>query len=225
MRPIRHGYILRLSSFASLRVVMPRGKPGVSPGLSRNGNAGRPRSPNTSRRQGLESSRQRFLASGGRDVFCGSRLQSPSRVVRHTTDHEGDAWNPLASTLTAPPILLFGTERTRPLRATARCARAFTGAVLTALGALPNVTSAQQRSAAERLEEIIVTSSIIGSSAATNGHGRFRRSSTTDIELRGYTDLADVLRTQPGIGVSNSGGTGKRRHCASVARKVTERYS
>ena len=30
-----------------------------------------------------------------------------------------------------------------------------------------------------------------------------------DIELRGYADLADILRTQTGIGVSNSGGLGK----------------
>ena len=30
-----------------------------------------------------------------------------------------------------------------------------------------------------------------------------------EIELRGYDDLADVLRTQAGIGVSNSGGPGK----------------
>ena len=31
-----------------------------------------------------------------------------------------------------------------------------------------------------------------------------------EIELRGYDGLADLLRTQPGIGVSNSGGQGKR---------------
>src|SRR5690606_13665813 len=33
--------------------------------------------------------------------------------------------------------------------------------------------------------------------------------SGAEIELRGYNSLADVLRTQPGIGVSNSGGPGQ----------------
>jgi vitamin B12 transporter len=57
-------------------------------------------------------------------------------------------------------------------------------------------------------EEIVVTSSIIpqprrqvGTAMSVIDFG--------DIELRGYADLADVLRTQTGIGVTNSGGTGK----------------
>ena len=33
--------------------------------------------------------------------------------------------------------------------------------------------------------------------------------SNDEIELRGYNSLADVLRTQPGIGVTNAGGIGK----------------
>jgi vitamin B12 transporter len=79
-------------------------------------------------------------------------------------------------------------------------------AVLACLSA-PQLVLAQG-SAAEPLEEIIVTSSIIAQP---------RRQIATavssidfeEIELRGYTDLSDVLRTQTGIGVSNTGGPGK----------------
>jgi vitamin B12 transporter len=60
-----------------------------------------------------------------------------------------------------------------------------------------------------RPEEIIVTSSMIpqprrqvGTAMSVIGFD--------DMELRGYAGLADVLRTQPGIGVSNLGGPGKR---------------
>jgi vitamin B12 transporter len=58
-------------------------------------------------------------------------------------------------------------------------------------------------------EEIVVTSSMIpqprrqvGTAMSVIGFD--------DMELRGYVGLADVLRTQPGIGVSNLGGPGKR---------------
>jgi vitamin B12 transporter len=72
-----------------------------------------------------------------------------------------------------------------------------------AVAASPGV--AQQ----ERPEEIVVTSSMIpqprrqiGTAMSVIGFD--------DMELRGYVGLADVLRTQPGIAVSNLGGPGKR---------------
>lgn len=84
------------------------------------------------------------------------------------------------------------------------------GATVTAaLGSLPGVGAAQNRtSAPERPEEIIVTSSVVAQP---------RRQLATavsvieanDIELLGYNDLSEVLRTQTGIGVSNTGGPGK----------------
>ena len=57
-------------------------------------------------------------------------------------------------------------------------------------------------------EEIVVTSSIIAQPRRQIGTA-MSVIDFEDIELRGYTDLADVLRTQAGIGVSNSGGPGK----------------
>ncbi len=57
-------------------------------------------------------------------------------------------------------------------------------------------------------EEIVVTSSMIAQPRRQIGTA-MSVIDFEDIELRGYTDLADVLRTQAGIGVSNSGGPGK----------------
>jgi vitamin B12 transporter len=80
-------------------------------------------------------------------------------------------------------------------------------ATLTGSAWLPAIAGAQG-AGAQSTEEIIVTSSIVPTP---------RRQLATavsvidgaNIELRGYNDLADTLRTQPGIGVSNSGGSGK----------------
>jgi len=79
----------------------------------------------------------------------------------------------------------------------------FVGAVCAAAG--PGVVHAQ---GASRLEEIVVTSSVvetprrqIGAAVSVIDGG--------EIELRGYHSLADVLRTQPGISVTTSGGQGK----------------
>jgi vitamin B12 transporter len=85
--------------------------------------------------------------------------------------------------------------------------RTFAAATLLGSGSLPTVAGAQGAGVAPT-EEIIVTASIVATP---------RRQLATavsvidgeDIELRGYTSLADTLRTQPGIGVSNSGGPGK----------------
>lgn len=59
-----------------------------------------------------------------------------------------------------------------------------------------------------KLEEVIVTSSRmevpvrhIGAAVSVVG--------SEEIALRGYTSMADLLRTQPGIAVSNAGGAGK----------------
>jgi vitamin B12 transporter len=57
-------------------------------------------------------------------------------------------------------------------------------------------------------EEIIVTSSIVEQPRRQIGTA-VSAIDSPEIELRGYNDLTDVLRTQTGIGVSNSGGLGK----------------
>jgi len=76
-----------------------------------------------------------------------------------------------------------------------------------ALSLVP-VVSAAQESSPQRLEEIIVTSSLVETPRRQIGTA-VSVIRGQDIELRGYHSIADVLRTQPGIGVSNSGGTGK----------------
>jgi vitamin B12 transporter len=67
---------------------------------------------------------------------------------------------------------------------------------------------ARAQAPSERPEEIVVTSSIIPTPRREIGTAV----SVLDgeaIELRGYESLADALRTQPGVGVTNSGGAGK----------------
>src|SRR5262245_10808871 len=65
-----------------------------------------------------------------------------------------------------------------------------------------------QSSGTQRPEEIIVTSSMIEQSRRQIGTA-VSAIDFDDIELRGYNDLSDILRTQTGIGVPNSGGPGK----------------
>ena len=72
---------------------------------------------------------------------------------------------------------------------------------------LPSLAAAQGGTA-EPTEEIIVTSSIIAQPRRQIGTA-VSAIDFEEIELRGYTDLSDVLRTQTGIGVSNTGGQGK----------------
>ena len=57
-------------------------------------------------------------------------------------------------------------------------------------------------------EEIVVTSSIVAQPRREIGTA-VSVIDSEEIELRGYADMADVLRTQTGIGVRNSGGAGK----------------
>jgi vitamin B12 transporter len=81
------------------------------------------------------------------------------------------------------------------------------GTLFACLGVVPSVGQTQG-TAQERPEEIVVTSSLIPTPRRQIGTA-VSVIEGTDIELRGYDDLAGVLRTQVGIGVSNSGGPGK----------------
>jgi vitamin B12 transporter len=65
-----------------------------------------------------------------------------------------------------------------------------------------------QSTAVDRLDEIVVTASKIEQPRRQIG-AAVSVISGAEAELRGYSSLADVLRTQPGIGVTNSGGPGK----------------
>ena len=61
---------------------------------------------------------------------------------------------------------------------------------------------------AGRVDEIVVTSSKIGVPRRQLGVA-VSVIDGTEIDLRGFATLADVLRTQPGIAVSNNGGPGQ----------------
>jgi vitamin B12 transporter len=71
--------------------------------------------------------------------------------------------------------------------------------------AVPRALIAQE---ADSIEEVIVVSSRIEVPLREVGTA-VSIITSEDIELRGYSALADVLRTQPGIAVTNSGGSGK----------------
>jgi vitamin B12 transporter len=79
-------------------------------------------------------------------------------------------------------------------------------AMIVALLAVPPL--ARSETHPPKLDQIIVTSSIVAM-------GRRQVGAAVDVlpaeelELRGYPSLADALRTQPGIAVTNSGGSGK----------------
>ncbi|HEY8427940.1 MAG TPA: TonB-dependent receptor [Sandaracinaceae bacterium] len=65
-----------------------------------------------------------------------------------------------------------------------------------------------QDGAGQRPEVIVVSSSLIEQPLRQIGTA-VSVIDAPEMELRGYNGLADLLRTQPGIGVSNSGGPGK----------------
>jgi vitamin B12 transporter len=77
---------------------------------------------------------------------------------------------------------------------------------LTALGAALAASSGAAQQA--RPEEIVVTSSRIEQPRRQIGTA-MSVIDFEEVELRGYAGLADVLRTQTGIGVNNLGGPGK----------------
>ena len=80
-------------------------------------------------------------------------------------------------------------------------------ALMTVGAAVPQLGQAQTPTA-QRPEEIIVTSSIIAQPRRQIGTA-VSLIDFDEIELRGYSNLADLLRTQTGIAVTNSGGLGK----------------
>lgn len=81
-------------------------------------------------------------------------------------------------------------------------------ALLVALITVPPVAHSQT-SSSRRPEEIVVTSSIVATELRQVG-AAVSVLPAEEIELRGYHSLADALRTQPGIAVSNAGGSGKQ---------------
>ncbi|HEY9183462.1 MAG TPA: TonB-dependent receptor [Gammaproteobacteria bacterium] len=82
-----------------------------------------------------------------------------------------------------------------------------TTAAFAVLAALPRVGAAQN-APPQRLEEIVVTSSMVAQTRRQIGTA-VSVVDIEEIELRGYASLAEVLRTQTGIGVTNAGGPGK----------------
>ena len=95
------------------------------------------------------------------------------------------------------------------VEAVSRSASGVALAACVALGVPAPSAWAQAAAQAEPPEEMIVTSSLvpqpkreIGTAVSVLDFG--------ELELRGYTEVADALRTQPGISVSNSGGIGKQ---------------
>jgi vitamin B12 transporter len=77
-----------------------------------------------------------------------------------------------------------------------------------ALGIPTSRVWAQQSARAEPPEEMIVTSSLVPQPRREIGTA-VSVLDFDEMQLRGYTEVADALRTQPGISVSNSGGIGK----------------
>jgi vitamin B12 transporter len=89
---------------------------------------------------------------------------------------------------------------------TAAALKVIGGVLAASFGPLP--AAAQLLASREVPEEIIVTPSLLPTPRRQIGTAV----SVIDrdaLELRGYDALADVLRTQPGVGVTNSGGPGK----------------
>ncbi len=84
--------------------------------------------------------------------------------------------------------------------------RPLAASVLSLTTALPILAYAQART---QPEEMIVTGTLIPVPKREIGTA-VSVIDSQEIELRGYDGLADLLRTQPGIGVTNTGGAGKR---------------
>ena len=78
---------------------------------------------------------------------------------------------------------------------------------LAVASAIPALVHAQNGPANSKLEEIIVVSSRVEMPLRQIGTS-VSVITETDIQARGFNSLYDVLRTQPAIAVSNSGGAG-----------------
>src|SRR5689334_9360687 len=83
-----------------------------------------------------------------------------------------------------------------------------TGAFWACIGSPPGVAFAQEGGAQSRPEEIIVTSSQVPTPRRQLGTAVDVLEGAA-IELKGDDSLADILRTQTGIAVTNNGGPGK----------------
>ncbi len=88
-----------------------------------------------------------------------------------------------------------------------RPARHLVAAVSAALAGIATQTAAQTQTT-DRLEEIVITGSLIEVPLRQVGTA-VSVIDSDEIALRGYSSLSDVLRTQPGISVTNAGGQGK----------------
>jgi vitamin B12 transporter len=95
--------------------------------------------------------------------------------------------------MTHPRKQAFGCRRMRGLWAAVAAA---------------SLSPAHAQDTPDRPEELVVTSSMFAQPRRQVGTA-VSVIDFEDIELRGYANLADMLRTQTGIGVSNSGGPGK----------------
>ena len=93
-----------------------------------------------------------------------------------------------------------------------------------ALGVRPSIALAQQAAQADAPEEMIVTSSLVPQPKREIGTA-VSVLDFSEMQLRGYTEVADALRTQPGISVSNSGASASRLRSAFAAKKATGRLS
>ncbi len=89
-------------------------------------------------------------------------------------------------------------------------------ALVAACAAAPQVGYTQSTTA-QRPEVIVVTSSRIEQPRRQIGTA-VSVIDFDDIELRGYVDLADVLRTQTGIAVTNTGGR-RQSHVGAYPRR------
>jgi vitamin B12 transporter len=81
-------------------------------------------------------------------------------------------------------------------------------AMVTSTGISAQAASGDRSAAGGELDEIVVTSSRIPMPLRQIGTA-VSVITGADIDLRGYTSMADILRTQPGIAVTNTGGLGK----------------
>lgn len=86
--------------------------------------------------------------------------------------------------------------------------RTVLGAVIAATLLSPCGSWAQAPPGADAVEEVVVTSSRVATPLRQVGTA-VSVVDAEEIQLRAYHSVADVLRTQPGIGVSNTGGAGK----------------
>ncbi|AQA19186.1 TonB-dependent receptor [Halioglobus japonicus] len=78
---------------------------------------------------------------------------------------------------------------------------------LAVISATPLLAQAQVETTNSQLEEVVVVSSRVAMPLRQIGTS-VSVITAADIEARGYNSLFDVLRTQPAIGVSNTGGAG-----------------